>query len=218
MDDRPEHNLDSSASLRSFTSMRLGAFTGPLICGVDEAGRGPLAGPVVAAAVILSSDFDISGLDDSKRLSPVQREKQRDRIMASESIWGIGVVEPELIDKINILQATFTAMRYAINFLGIAPDLVLVDGNRKIPEMPYSQKTIIGGDGLEPSISAASIMAKTYRDDLMRNYSRQYPDYGFERHKGYATTQHLSNLYKFGPSPIHRKSFYPVSNYFLRLN
>jgi ribonuclease HII len=188
-----------------------------LTCGVDEAGRGPLAGPVVAAAVILCADFDIEGLDDSKNLTPLQRETQRKRIMDSACIWGIGVVEPKIIDRINILQASFMAMRQAIAALSVKPDMILVDGHLQIPELNIEQRSIIGGDGIEASISAASILAKTYRDELMCKYAEQYPEYGFEKHKGYATEEHLANLLRLGPCPIHRKSFHPVSTYFLDL-
>jgi ribonuclease HII len=189
----------------------------PVVCGVDEAGRGPLAGPVVAAAVILCPDFDIEGLDDSKRLTPDRREIQRERIIKSQCRWGIGVVEHDIIDRLNILQATFLAMRQAIAALGIVPEIILVDGNLKIPELTCKQRPIIGGDACEPCISAASILAKTYRDDLMRNFAVEYPEYGFEKHKGYGTEEHLANLLRLGPCPIHRKSFYPVSTYFLKL-
>jgi ribonuclease HII len=188
-----------------------------LTCGVDEAGRGPLAGPVVAAAVILCPDFDVEGLDDSKRLTPVQREAQRQRIFNSACVWAIGVVEPDIIDKINILQASFMAMRRALAALSVRPEIVLVDGHLQIPRLEIEQRSIIGGDGIEPSISAASILAKTYRDELMCKYAEQYPEYGFEKHKGYATEEHLANLLRLGPCPIHRKSFYPVSTYFLDL-
>ncbi len=188
-----------------------------LICGVDEAGRGPLAGPVVAAAVILCPDFNTDGLDDSKRLTPAKREFQRDRIMNSPCHWGIGVVDPEIVDRINILQATFLAMRQAVEALGRKPDLVLVDGHMRIPDLPIAQRAIVGGDGTEACIAAASILAKTYRDDLMRKMAQEYPEYGFEKHKGYATEEHIANLMRLGPCPIHRKSFYPVSTYFLDL-
>ncbi len=188
-----------------------------LICGVDEAGRGPLAGPVVAAAVILCPDFNTEGLDDSKRLTPAKREIQRDRIMNSPCHWGIGVVDPETVDKINILQATFLAMRQAVAALGKKPDLVLVDGHMRIPDLQVAQRAIVGGDGIEACIAAASILAKTYRDDLMRKMAEEYPEYGFEKHKGYATEEHIANLMRLGPCPIHRKSFYPVSTYFLDL-
>jgi ribonuclease HII len=188
-----------------------------LICGVDEAGRGPLAGPVVAAAVILCPDFDIKGLDDSKRLSPARREIQRDRIMNSPCFWGIGMVEPDIVDKINILQATFLAMRQAIATLKCEPELILVDGHLRIPEIGIEQRPIVGGDASEPCIAAASILAKTHRDSLMCQYAKQYPDYGFEKHKGYGTKEHLATLMRLGPCPIHRKSFYPVSTYFIKL-
>jgi ribonuclease HII len=193
---------------------RPGAFSGPLICGVDEAGRGPLAGPVVAAAVILCDGFDIAGLDDSKRLTPQKREIQRERIINSKSLWGIGIVEHDIVDRINILQATFLVMRQAIAAIGITPEIVLVDGRLKIPELLYNQRPIVGGDGSEACIAAASILAKTHRDDLMRKYAEEFPDYGFEKHKGYGTAEHLANLLRLGPCPIHRKSFYPVSTYF----
>jgi ribonuclease HII len=188
-----------------------------LICGVDEAGRGPLAGPVVAAAVILSPEFTIEGIDDSKRLKPAQREFQRDRIINSSCLWGIGVVEPEIVDKINILQATFLAMRQAIAALKIEPELVLVDGRMKIPDLSYEQRAIIGGDGSEACIAAASILAKTHRDALMCKFAEQYPEYGFAKHKGYGTQEHIANIMRLGPCPIHRKSFYPVSTYFVNL-
>jgi ribonuclease HII len=186
-----------------------------LICGVDEAGRGPLAGPVVAAAVILCPEFDTKGLDDSKRLTPAKREAQRTRIMNSPCFWGIGVVEPDKIDEINILQATFLAMREAIASLKIRPEIILVDGHLRIPEISIAQRPIVRGDASEPCIAAASILAKTHRDSIMRQYATQYPEYGFEKHKGYGTKEHLANISRFGPCPIHRKSFYPVSNYFL---
>jgi ribonuclease HII len=194
---------------------RPGAFSGPLICGVDEAGRGPLAGPVVAAAVILCPDFNTAGLDDSKRLTPAKREVQRDRIINSKCLWGIGIVEHDIIDSINILQATFLAMRQAVAALGVSPEIVLVDGRMKIPDLPYKQRPIVGGDASEPCIAAASILAKTHRDDLMRKFAEQYPDYGFEKHKGYGTEEHLANILRLGPCPIHRKSFHPVSTYFV---
>ncbi len=176
-----------------------------------------MAGPVVAAAVILCPDFNCEGLDDSKRLTPAKREIQRDRIMNSSCHWGIGIVDPETVDKINILQATFLAMRQAVAALDKKPDLVLVDGHMRIPELPIAQRAIIGGDGIEACIAAASILAKTYRDDLMRKMAQEYPEYGFEKHKGYATEEHIANLMRLGPCPIHRKSFYPVSTYFLDL-
>ncbi len=189
-------------------------FAVPVVCGVDEAGRGPLAGPVVAAAVILCLDFVTDGLDDSKCLTPAQREVQRLRIIESPCVWGIGVVEPDEIDRINILQATFLAMRQAVAALCVQPGLVLVDGHLRVPGLTCTQRPIIGGDASEPAIAAASILAKTYRDGLMRKYAEEYPGYGFEKHKGYPTPEHVANLFRLGPCPIHRKSFYPVSSFF----
>jgi ribonuclease HII len=185
-----------------------------LICGVDEAGRGPLAGPVVAAAILLPDDFDLNGIDDSKAMSPTQREKQRMRIMQSGCQWGVGVVGPDLVDDLNIHYASFLAMKWAIDQLGIIPDVILVDGRFRIPDLPINQKAIVGGDRLEPVIGAASILAKTFRDDLMLQYSRIYPEYGFEKHKGYATVEHIANLMSHGPCAIHRKTYYPVSSFF----
>ena len=186
----------------------------PLICGVDEAGRGPLAGPVVAAAILLGDKFDPDGIDDSKALTPSQREIQRLRLLQSGCQWGVGVVSPKLVDELNIHFASFLAMQWAIDQLGIIPDLILVDGRFKIPDLAIEQKAIVGGDKLEPAIGAASILAKTFRDDMMLQYSRIYPEYGFEKHKGYATQEHVANLMSFGPCAIHRKSYYPVSTFF----
>jgi ribonuclease HII len=193
-------------------------FIGPLICGVDEAGRGPLAGPVVAAAVILCDGFDTAGIRDSKLLSPAQRQRQRDRLLNSPCLWGVGVVNHEIIDQLNILQASFRAMKLAIEAIGVAPESVLVDGCHQIPELAFRQKAIIGGDTQEPSIAAASILAKTHRDGLMIQFADHYPEYGFEKHKGYATQQHLSMILRYGPCPIHRKSFHPISTYFPKSN
>jgi ribonuclease HII len=193
-------------------------FAGPLICGVDEAGRGPLAGPVVAAAVILADNFNLEGIKDSKCLTPARRQVQRIRIMESSCLWGIGVVGPEEIDRINILQASFLAMKKAIESLKISPEMIFVDGHLPIPGLKYKQQPIIGGDALKPCISAASILAKTYRDELMIKYAEEYPSYGFEKHKGYPTLEHVQALTQFGPCLIHRKSFYPVSKYFEKLD
>ena len=188
-----------------------GGFTGPLVCGVDEAGRGPLAGPVVAAAVILGADFNIEGLRDSKRMTPREREIQKNRIIGSACLWGIGVIGPAIIDKVNILQATFLAMKQAISAIRMSPEMVLVDGNRIIPEIDNKQKAIVGGDAAEPAISAASILAKTYRDAIMVKFDESFPEYGFARHKGYPTPEHIASLYRYGPCSIHRRSFRPVS-------
>lgn len=191
-----------------------GDFSGPLICGVDEAGRGPLAGPVVAAAVIISDDLDTADIKDSKKLSPGGRESIKDRILKSSSFWGIGVIGPETVDDINILQATFMAMRQAIEQMGAIPNLVLVDGSLEIPGLEIPQRAIIKGDSKELAISAASILAKTYRDELMIRMEDRFPGYGFSRHKGYPTKDHITRLEKLGPSPIHRTSFHPVCNFF----
>jgi ribonuclease HII len=193
---------------------RPGTFAGPLICGVDESGRGPLAGPVVAAAVIPGNDLKFKIIKDSKQLSSTRREKFRDLICSSSTKWAIGVVEPEIVDKINILQATFLAMRKAIGSLEIKPDMVLVDGQFIIPDFGIEQKAIIKGDTKELSIAAASILAKTHRDLLMDRLEEKYPGYGFSRHKGYGTEEHIRMLEKLGPCPVHRKSFRPVCNFF----
>jgi ribonuclease HII len=177
--------------------------------GVDEAGRGPLAGPVVAAAVILDPDRPIDGLADSKTLSPDRREVLADAIRASALAIGIGVAEPGLIDRINILQATLLAMRWAVEALNPAAEMALIDGNR-LPELTIPARALIGGDGLEPAISAASIIAKTHRDAIMIELDQRHPGYGFARHKGYPTAAHLKALEQLGPCPAHRQSFRPV--------
>ncbi len=192
----------------------LGEFAGPLICGVDEAGRGPLAGPVVAAAVVLADDFDTAGIHDSKMLSPARREIQRNRILQSSSLWGIGIVDHAVVDRINVLQASLMAMRKAIENLPVAPDIILVDGRFEIPDLEIQQKAIVNGDESEVAISAASILAKTSRDEIMIGLDREYPGYGFEKHKGYPTRDHIANLNKLGPCPVHRKSFRPVLRFF----
>jgi ribonuclease HII len=187
---------------------------GPLVCGVDESGRGPLAGPVVAAAVIISEDLDCEGIVDSKALTPTRREVLKDRIKKSSSVWALGVVGPETVDEINILQATFLAMRQALSKLEKKPDIVLVDGQFTIPDCTIRQEAIIKGDAKELSIAAASIMAKTHRDRLMNQMENDYPGYGFSRHKGYPTKEHIRMLERLGPCAIHRKSFQPVCNFF----
>ncbi|UCE68114.1 MAG: ribonuclease HII, partial [Candidatus Zixiibacteriota bacterium] len=193
---------------------RPGDFAGPLICGVDEAGRGPLAGPVVAAAVILSADLDVTGIGDSKTLTPRRREFLRKRIEGSSTRWALGVVGPETVDEINIFQATFLAMRRAVGKLRIKPDFIMVDGRFEIPNLDIRQKAVVKGDSKELSIAAASILAKTHRDMMMNRLEKRYPGYGFSRHKGYPTKEHIFNLEKLGPCPIHRKSFRPVCNFF----
>ena len=182
---------------------------GLLEAGVDEAGRGPLAGPVVVAAVILPESFELEFLDDSKRLSAIKRERLLPAIEAQAIAYAVEFVEVEEIDRVNILQATLNGMQRAVENLDPAPRRVLIDGNRA-PELLCEVKTVIGGDRLVASISAASILAKVYRDRLMRSMHSLYPDYGFDRHKGYPTTYHLDRLKTFGPCPIHRKSFAPV--------
>jgi ribonuclease HII len=180
-----------------------------LVAGVDEAGRGPLAGPVVAAAVILDPLQPVAGLDDSKRLSAARREALYDQIREQALAWSIVQIPPAQIDELNILRATLLGMRQAVEGLSPAPRLVLVDGNRA-PDLTCETRTIVGGDALEPAISAASILAKVERDRLMTEYHRRHPCYGFDCHKGYPTPDHLRRLAEFGPCEIHRKSFAPV--------
>ncbi len=180
-----------------------------LIAGVDEAGRGPLAGPVIAAAVILDPNKCIKGLADSKALSEAQRERLFVEICHSALAFGIGRAEYHEIDTINILQATLLSMQRAISALQIMPGKVLVDGNR-CPEVSCLAESIIGGDRLVPAISAASILAKVTRDREMVQMDKIYPGYGFAQHKGYPTAQHRATLYEWGPCQIHRLSFSPV--------
>ena len=177
-----------------------------IICGVDEAGRGPLAGPVCAAAVILPEHVDIPGLDDSKRLSDKRRRELFPLIQEKAIAYGIAFSDCTEIDEINILQASLLAMERAIGMLGVKPELALVDGNRE-KDFGVPVKTVVHGDSLSASIAAASILAKVSRDDLMMQMARQYPEYGFEIHKGYGTKAHYAALEKFGPCPIHRRTF-----------
>ncbi len=177
-----------------------------LIAGIDEAGRGPLAGPVVAAAVILPADLLIKGVNDSKKLSPDTRERLFDTIMSQAISVGIGMGSPELIDRINILQATRHAMLSAVSQLDPQPDHLLIDGISTISS-PLSQRTIKKGDSLSISIAAASIIAKVTRDRLMRDTDMTYPGYGFSGHKGYGSALHLEAIRRLGPSPIHRLTF-----------
>ena len=185
------------------------------LAGVDEAGRGPLAGPVVAAAVILDADDPITGLDDSKKL-PADRRAELAREIAERSLaWSVAWSDTAEIDRLNILQATLLAMRRAILGLRIQPGYVVVDGNR-LPNLSFHGRqldgcAVIGGDALIPAISAASIIAKVRRDEIMRDLDLHYPQYGFSRHKGYATADHRDRLGKFGPCSQHRQSFSPVS-------
>jgi ribonuclease HII len=181
-----------------------------LVAGVDEAGRGPLAGPVVAAAVILDDHKPIKGLADSKKLTALRREKLFDEIRAKALCCSVAQASVEEIDRLNILQATMLAMQRAVKGLRLKPAKVLVDGNR-LPVLDVVAEAIVSGDALVPSISAASILAKVTRDRLLGELHLQYPGYGFDRHKGYGTAQHLSALRELGPLPIHRRSFAPVT-------
>ena len=176
------------------------------IAGIDEVGRGPLAGPVCAAAVILPRDCEILYINDSKKLSEARRELLYDEIMEKAVAVGLGFASPEKIDEVNILQATYIAMRQAIAELAVAPDLLLNDAVT-IPEVSVKQVPIIKGDAKSISIGAASIIAKVTRDRLMKEYDAIMPEYGFAQNKGYGTKEHIEALQKYGPSPIHRKSF-----------
>jgi len=179
------------------------------VAGVDEAGRGPLAGPVVVAAVILDPERPIAGLNDSKKLSSSRREALFELIQCHSLAWSIVDITAGQIDELNILQATLLGMRQAVESLSPAPRLALVDGNRA-PTLPCDLRTLVGGDGLEPAIAAASILAKVTRDRMMLDLHRRFPQYGFDRHKGYPTPDHLQRLAEFGPCEAHRKSFAPV--------
>lgn len=178
-----------------------------LICGVDEAGRGPLAGPVCAAAVLLPNEVVIEGLNDSKKLSEKKRELLYTQIVEQACTYGIGFASEREIDEYNILQATFLAMRRAVEQLSPQPELVLVDGNREPPMEELPVQTIIRGDSLSANIAAASILAKVTRDRLMMELDAQYPEYGFATHKGYGTQAHYAALRAHGASPVHRRSF-----------
>lgn len=177
-----------------------------LVCGVDEAGRGPLAGPVCAAAVILPKDAVIEGLNDSKKLTDKKRRELFDVITDTALAYGIAYADEKEIDEINILQATFRAMARAMDALSVKPSLALIDGNRAC-DFGLPVQTIVKGDSLSASIAAASILAKVSRDRLMEQYAQEYPQYGFEIHKGYGTKRHYEALHAFGPCPIHRQTF-----------
>jgi ribonuclease HII len=189
-------NLDNTASQQ-------------LIAGVDEAGRGPLAGPVIAAAVILDADQPIEGLTDSKQLSESRREELAGIIKQHALAWAVGRAEVEEIDALNILQASLLAMQRAVEGLSVAPQHVMVDGNR-CPKFPCPASAIVKGDSLVPAISAASIIAKVTRDREMLQLDQQYPGYGLQSHKGYPTKKHIEALNRLGVSPIHRTTFGPV--------
>lgn len=184
------------------------------IAGVDEAGRAPLAGPVIAGAVILNPKRSIKGLADSKKLSEKERERLFKEIRKRALAWSVGRARVFEIDHLNILRATFLAMQRAVAGLKILPELVLVDGNM-CPKFACESRYIIRGDEIEPSISAASIVAKVLRDRLMRLLDKKYPHYGFAQHKGYPTDHHMQALRKHGPSRIHRRSFAPVAQLFI---
>jgi ribonuclease HII len=181
-----------------------------IIAGLDEAGRGPLAGPVVAAAVIYTKDVNVEGLDDSKKLSQKKREELYPKILEMPN--GIAIVNEEIIDDINILQATRLAMKKAVEKLMINPDILLIDGNQKISS-PIDQWTIIKGDAKSLSIAAASVLAKVTRDRIMESYHYKYPQYEFLMHKGYGTKRHRDLIATHGPCPIHRKTFRGVLEY-----
>lgn len=184
---------------------------GPVLtAGVDEAGRGPLAGPVVAAAVILDERQPIAGLNDSKKLSPARREALFEQIRARALCFAIAEASVEEIDRLNILQATLLAMQRAVAGLRLRPGLVLVDGNR-LPVLDCAAEAVVGGDALVPAISAASILAKVYRDRWCVQVDAQYPQYGFAGHKGYGTAAHMDALRAHGACPLHRRSFAPVA-------
>lgn len=176
------------------------------ICGVDEVGRGPLAGPVVCAAVIMPSDVLIEGIDDSKKLSAKKRENLSEKIIRNAIAYAICRVEPQVIDEINILQATRLCMKNAVESLSVSPDYVIVDGNMTL-DINFPQKHIVKGDANSYSIGAASIIAKVYRDKVMTEYAGQYPCYAFEKNAGYGTAAHIAAIEQNGLCPIHRRSF-----------
>ncbi len=183
-----------------------------LLAGVDEVGRGPLAGPVVAAAVILNPEKLIEGLNDSKKINQKKREQLSIEIKANALAWSLGRAEVEEIDELNILKASLLAMKRAVELLKIDPKMVVVDG-QYTPDIDYEKIAIIKGDNLVPAISAASIIAKVARDDEMIRFDEVYPGYGFSSHKGYPTKQHIESLEKLGITEIHRRSFAPVAKY-----
>ena len=181
-----------------------------IVAGTDEAGRGPLAGPVVAAAVILPEKIKIVGLNDSKKLSPRLREQLFEEIAACGAVCSVGVIDHETIDRVNILKASLLAMRKAVMSLKVNPQFVLVDGTFTIPNLNFPQMAVINGDSLCDSIAAASIVAKVTRDRIMEKYQELYPNYSFASHRGYPTRKHLDELKNYGPTDIHRKTFRPV--------
>ena len=186
------------------------------IAGVDEVGRGPLAGPVLAAAVVLKPEHSILSLDDSKKLSEKKREALLEQIKESALCFAYGSASPTEIDELNIFQASLLAMRRAVGALAQAPEHLLIDGCHQIQGVPVGQQAIIGGDGKSQSIAAASVLAKVERDTLMDKYAEEFSQYGFDAHAGYPTAAHLDALQKYGPSPIHRRSFGPVKKVLAR--
>jgi len=187
------------------------------VAGIDEAGRGPLAGPVCAAAVVLPEGFAHGCLNDSKQLSHPVRERIYDELLATEGLcWSVVLCHVEDIDRINILQATYKAMRQAVALLEPLPHVALIDG-RPLPHFPIPHQGLVDGDCLSLSIAAASVIAKVTRDRFMLDAAREYPQYGFERHKGYGTPEHLAALAKHGPCPLHRRTFAPVAQLTLPL-
>jgi ribonuclease HII len=180
------------------------------VAGVDEVGVGPLAGPVVAAAVVLPERADLPGLDDSKRLAAAQRERLAEAIRGQALAWAVAELEPEEVDRLNVLRASLEAMRRAVTSLGCSPQHVLVDA-RRIPGIDVPQTALVHGDARDASIAAASVLAKVHRDALMCRLDERFPGYGFAEHKGYGTARHLAALRRLGPSPAHRRSFSPVA-------
>ena len=205
MSDREDRG---AATERLYAFDRTFADDSLLLAGVDEAGRGPLAGPVVAAAVILDAGTPLIGINDSKKLSPARRERLFTEITSSAREWATGSASPEEIDRDNILRATLSAMHRAISALSLPWDRVLIDGNQLVTAIPPErQETVVGGDARSASIAAASIIAKVTRDRLMLEYHREFPGYGFNLHKGYGTALHRERIRQVGLCPIHRKSF-----------
>ncbi len=193
----PDYSYEKSAAAQGFKA----------VCGVDEAGRGPLAGPVCAAAVILPEGTVIEGLDDSKKLSEKKREALFDEIIGKAIAYGIAFSDIKEIEEVNILGATYIAMCRAVDKLAVEPDYVLIDGNRYPPMLNIKGETVIKGDSKSMSIAAASILAKVTRDRLMLEFAKQYPEYEFEKHKGYGTKAHIEAIKKYGVTKIHRPSF-----------
>jgi ribonuclease HII len=187
------------------------AGTDATVAGVDEAGRGPLAGPVVAAAVVLARDVDWDGLDDSKKLDAARRDASYARVLTEARAFAWAVVGPRAIDRMNIRRASLEAMRRAVARLRVPPALVLVDGDAEVPGLACDQQAVVGGDARMLSIAAASIVAKVVRDRIMTRLDPVWPAYGFVRHKGYGTAEHLAAIERHGPCPLHRYSFAPVS-------